>query len=158
AEIHLVGHLQRNKARDAAVLYHAVDSIDAERTVTALDARLAEADRRISVLVEVNTSREEQKHGVRPFEELERVAASIADTSHLELRGLMTIGPISRDELVLRRAFAMLRDYRDRLASQMPDSELPELSMGMSNDLEEAILEGATTIRVGTALFGERTT
>ena len=158
AEIHLVGHLQRNKARDAASLYHAVDSIDATRTAAALDARLAETNRRMSVLVEVNTSGEEQKHGVRTFEELVEVASSIVAAARLTMRGLMTIGPISRDELVLRRAFAMLRDYRDRLAPQMPDSELPELSMGMSNDLEEAILEGATTIRVGTALFGERTT
>ncbi len=158
AEIHLVGHLQRNKAREAASLYHAVDSIDAERTVAALDARLAEVDRSMSVLVEVNTSGEEQKHGVRTYEELVDVAAAIVDAPRLELRGLMTIGPISRDERILRRAFAMLRDYRDRLATQLPAKDLPELSMGMSNDLEEAILEGATTVRVGTALFGERTT
>jgi PLP dependent protein len=164
AEVHLIGHLQRNKSRDAARIYHAVDSIDAERTARALDDRLAEAlaeaetPRRVMpILLEVNTSGEESKQGVTSYDELRRLVEAIIPLSHLEIRGLMTIGPISTDETRLRRAFADLREFRDRLKTTHPALELAELSMGMSNDFGYAILEGATTVRVGTAIFGERT-
>jgi pyridoxal phosphate enzyme (YggS family) len=163
AEIHLIGHLQRNKSRDAARLYDAVDSIDAERTARALNDRLAEANEEgerslpvMPILLEVNTSGEESKQGVTTFDELEQVVDAILPLSRLTIRGLMTIGPISTDEKRLRRAFADLREYRDRLTATHPGLDLPELSMGMSNDFAYAILEGATTVRVGTAIFGER--
>lgn len=156
AEVHLVGHLQRNKARDAARIYHAVDSIDAERTARALHGRLEELDRRMPVLVEVNTSGEESKQGVRSRAQLAELVDQLRTFPRLEIRGLMTIGPISRDERELRSAFAALREHRDWLTARHDDLTLPELSMGMSNDFEYAILEGATTVRVGTRLFGER--
>ncbi len=155
AEVHLVGHLQRNKARDAAGFYDAVQSLDAVRTVEALETRLAAAERRITAMVEVNTSGEESKQGVWRYDELLQVAGAIENAPHLELNGVMTIGPISSDETVLRRAFAALREFRDRLENDLGHA-LPELSMGMSNDFEEAILEGATLVRIGTTLFGER--
>lgn len=163
AEIHLIGHLQRNKSRDAARLYDAVDSIDAERTARALNDRLAEANEEgehslpvMPILLEVNTSGEESKQGVTTFDELEQLVDAILPLSRLTIRGLMTIGPISTDEKRLRRAFADLREYRDRLTTTHPELDLPELSMGMSNDFGYAILEGATTVRVGTSIFGER--
>lgn len=155
AVIHLIGHLQRNKARDAAEMYHAVQSLDAVRTVTALESRLAENGRTLPVMIEVNTSGEESKQGVTSFDQLQTVAAAVLESQHMSLRGLMTIGPISRDEARLRHAFSGLRDFRDRLTGSL-EVPLPELSMGMSNDLEAAILEGATLVRVGTALFGDR--
>lgn len=154
-EVHLVGHLQRNKTRDAAGFYHAVQSLDAKRTVEALESRLLQTERRMIALVEVNTSGEESKQGVTGYAELLEVARAVLAADHLDLTGLMTIGPISTSESELRTAFASLRDYRDRLERDL-GMGLPELSMGMSNDLEEAILEGATMIRVGSALFGER--
>jgi pyridoxal phosphate enzyme (YggS family) len=163
AEVHLIGHLQRNKSRDAARLYHAVDSIAAERTARALNDRVREAQtdeetspRVMPILLEVNTSGEESKQGVTSFDELRRLVDSVLPFSHLTIRGLMTIGPVSTDEARLRNAFAELRDYRDRLESLEPSLQLTELSMGMSNDFVYAILEGATTVRVGTAIFGER--
>ncbi len=155
AEIHLIGHLQRNKARDAASFFAAVQSLDAVRTVEELERRLAALDRTIPVLIEVNTSGEDSKQGVRSREDLRAVTESIMAAPHLQLNGLMTIGPISSDERVLRPAFASLREMRELLRRET-GLPLDELSMGMSNDLEAAILEGSTMIRVGTALFGER--
>ncbi len=156
AEIHLIGHLQRNKARDAARLYHAVDSIDAERTARALHDRLAEQERRMPILLEVNTSGEESKQGVCTYDQLTALVSAVTPLTALTITGLMTIGPISTDEGELRRAFASLRKFSERLARDFPNLPLSELSMGMSNDYEYAILEGATTVRVGTALFGAR--
>lgn len=155
AEVHLIGHLQRNKARDAAQLYHAVQSLDSERIVVELEKRLAVADRTIPVLIEVNTSGEESKQGVESWDELRRLADVVNTAAHMTLQGLMTIGPISSHEGTLRSAFATLRSWRDRLQAET-GMVLPELSMGMSNDLEFAVLEGSTMVRVGTALFGER--
>ncbi|TVR68087.1 MAG: YggS family pyridoxal phosphate-dependent enzyme [Spirochaetaceae bacterium] len=155
AEVHLIGHLQRNKARDAASFYHAIQSIDAVRTVEALEMRLDQAGRTITAMVEVNTSGEESKQGVTTYEDLLEVARSVQEAKHMRLTGLMTIGPISTNEKILRTAFASLRDFRDRLERDL-GAPLPELSMGMSNDLEEAILEGATMVRIGSSLFGER--
>ncbi|MFO8041962.1 MAG: YggS family pyridoxal phosphate-dependent enzyme [Alkalispirochaeta sp.] len=156
AEIHLIGHLQRNKARDAARLYHAVDSIDAERTARALHDRLTEQQRKLPILLEVNTSGEDSKQGVRTYDQLTELVTAVAPLTSLTITGLMTIGPISTDEGELRRAFASLREFSEHLARDFPDLPLSELSMGMSNDYEYAIMEGATTVRVGTALFGAR--
>lgn len=155
AEVHLIGHLQRNKARDAARLYGAVQSLDAVRTVEALEKRLALEDRTISAMVEVNTSGEESKQGVTDYAGLLEVVRAIEDAPHLELNGLMTIGPISTVESTLRSAFSLLRTMRDRVQEEL-GRDLPELSMGMSNDLEEAVMEGSTMIRIGSALFGDR--
>lgn len=156
AEIHLIGHLQRNKARGAARLYTAVDSIDAERTAIALDERLREHARTLPILLEVNTSGEESKQGVHTYDQLKQLTDAVLSLQRLTVNGLMTIGPVSTNERELRRAFASLREFSQRLETEFPDLTLPELSMGMSNDYEYAILEGATTIRVGTALFGAR--
>jgi pyridoxal phosphate enzyme (YggS family) len=156
AEIHLIGHLQRNKAKEAARLYSSVDSIDAERTARALDARLHDRQRPLPILLEVNTSGEDSKQGVHTYDQLRQLAEALIPLTTLTITGLMTIGPISTDERVLRRAFASLREFSVRLMREFPELSLAELSMGMSNDYEYAILEGATTVRVGTALFGAR--
>lgn len=156
AEIHMIGHLQRNKARDAAGLYASVDSIDAARTARALQAACEREQRGMPVLLEVNTSGEASKDGVTTLDELLELVETIRECPRLQLRGLMTIGPVSTDERRLRSAFAGLRSMREQVQREHTDLALPELSMGMSNDYEYAILEGATTVRVGTALFGAR--
>lgn len=156
-ELHLIGHLQRNKAKDAAGLYDAVQSLDAVRTVVELEKRLAAEGRVLPVMVEVNTSGEESKQGVETEDQLFTVVDAIMSSPHMLLNGLMTIGPISRDEIVLRTAFARLKKMHEDVGARYR-VELQECSMGMSNDIEEAILEGSTMVRVGTALFGARDT
>ena len=156
AELHLIGHLQRNKAREAARLYAAVDSIDAERTARALSDRLQEGGGALPILLEVNTSGEESKQGVRTYDELARLVQAVLALPAVTIRGLMTIGPLSSDERQLRAAFASLREFFVRLSTEFPELSISELSMGMSNDYHYAVIEGATTVRVGTALFGAR--
>jgi hypothetical protein len=156
AEVHMIGHLQRNKAADAAALYASIDSIDAERTARALGSRVSPGRRPLPILIEVNTSGEQNKHGVTTYDELRDLVGAAAEISTLEIRGLMTIGPLGGDETSLRSAFASLREHRDALCAEFKHLNLTELSMGMSNDFEEAILEGSTTVRIGTSLFGAR--
>lgn len=155
AEVHLIGHLQRNKAKDAAGLYHTIQSIDAERTLNALATQIPDSAPPIGIMIEVNTSGEENKHGVESYAALRALASIVHADSRFSLVGLMTIGPLSGDDREVRTAFADLREQRDRLISDMGIA-LPELSMGMSGDLEAAILEGSTMVRIGTAIFGQR--
>ena len=143
---HLIGHLQSNKARKAVALFEWIHSVDSPRLADALDRIAAELGRRPRVLVEVNTSGEASKHGVAP-EGARELVAHVKGLPHLSLEGLMTIGPLTGDP---RPAFRVLRTQRD-------ESGLSELSMGMSGDFEVAIEEGATHVRIGRAIFGERT-
>lgn len=154
AEWHLVGHLQTNKARDAASLFACIQSVDSLRVAEALHRRRAPDLPALPILVEVNASGESSKFGVDPgalFPLLDRLAA----LNRLDLRGLMTVGPLSTDIEDARRSFALLRSLRDR-AETLQGRALPELSMGMSGDYPAAVEEGATLVRVGTAIFGER--
>ena len=155
ARWHLIGTLQRNKVRQVIgkfVLLHAVDRLE---LVMELDKRLAAAEGAVRqpVLVEVNCSGESGKSGVAPGELpelLDRVAAS----PRLDLKGLMTMAALTDDPVVQRAAFAKLRELRDTM--QRAGHPLPELSMGMSGDYPVAVEEGATMVRLGTLLFGER--
>ena len=129
-----------------------IHSVDREDLVAELERRAGE-DRRQAVLVEVNCSGEAQKNGAEP-EALPRLLDRIKSSPRLELRGLMTMAALTTDQRVQRAAFALLRDLRERM--QAAGHVLPELSMGMSGDYPAAIAEGATMIRLGTSLFGER--
>ena len=149
---HLIGSLQRNKARLAVGRFALIHSVDRLELAAELDRRTA-GDQRQAVLVEVNCSGEPQKGGVEPGE-LPRLLAAIAESPRLELRGLMTLAALSEDERVQRSAFAMLRSLRERM--ELAGHTLPELSMGMSGDFPVAVEEGATLVRLGTLLFGER--
>jgi pyridoxal phosphate enzyme (YggS family) len=150
---HLVGHLQRNKARLAVGRFTLIHSLDSLRLADALEVAAAAAGLVQEVLVEVNVSREPHKSGVAPGEaaELVRHAATLP---HLRVQGLMAMAPLTADTGVQRRTFRQLRELRDGLATG--DLRLPVLSMGMSNDFEPAVEEGATMVRLGTVLFGER--
>ena len=144
AEWHLIGHLQTNKARLAGA-FALVQSLDSVRLADVLAERAP-----VSVLLEINVSREPEKHGVAP-EQAEEVALQVAE--RLELRGVMGMGPLDGDP---RPAFRELRDLRERI-EQRVGRALPTLSMGMSGDFEIAVEEGSTMVRLGTVLFGPRT-
>jgi PLP dependent protein len=151
---HLIGTLQRNKARHAAgrfALIHSVDRID---LATELDRRVPAGSRQ-AVLVQVNCSNESQKGGVMP-DALPRLLEEISRLERLELRGLMTMSALTDDSAEQRDAFRLLRELRE--AAERSGHSLPELSMGMSGDYPIAVEEGATMIRLGTVLFGERHT
>ena len=151
---HLIGHLQRNKARKAAQLFDVIESVDNPAVATVLERVCAEIGRELDVLIEVNSSGEQSKTGA-PRAEVPFLAEHVRATCpHLRLRGLMTIGPLGGDERAVRSAFAATRELRDSL--RLGADDLPALSMGMSGDFEWAIAEGSTEVRVGSAIFGQR--
>jgi pyridoxal phosphate enzyme (YggS family) len=150
---HLIGTLQRNKARHVVGRFALIHSVDREDLAAELNRRLAAADRRQPVLIQVNCSAEPQKGGVSP-DELPGLLDELAPLDRLEVRGLMTMSAFTDDEAEQRRAFRLLRELRD--AGEQAGHRLPELSMGMSGDYPIAVEEGATMIRLGTVLFGER--
>lgn len=150
---HQIGHLQRNKVRRTLPLVAMVESVDSIRLATAMEEAARELGRRVPVLLEVNISGEGAKHGFSPSE-VEASLASLSAMSHVEVRGLMGMAGLEGDMDAARRQFAALRALRDRLQPACPAGmKLPELSMGMSGDFEVAIEEGATIVRVGSALF-----
>jgi pyridoxal phosphate enzyme (YggS family) len=150
----LIGHLQSNKARVAARHFDRVQSVDSDKLVRHLDRAAAESGRVLPILLQINAGDDPAKHGADPADAARLLDAALAGP-HLRVDGLMTIAPLSPDPDAARRTFATLRDLRDRLAAQ---SGLPlyELSMGMSDDLGDAVAAGSTVVRIGTALFGPR--
>lgn len=144
ARFHLIGHLQSNKTKKAAQLFRAIDSVDSARLVSRLDSENTPLD----ITLEVKLSEEAAKTGADPAE-LGEIVAAVRASKNLTLRGLMTVPPWSEDAELSRPYFARLRE----LAAE---HGVAELSMGMSNDMEVAIEEGATWVRIGTALFGSR--
>lgn len=152
-EWHLIGHLQTNKAREAALRFDWVQSVDRERLVLALSKHRPPEQAPLNVLVQVNIDDEASKHGCRP-EDVPALAEIIDGQPRLRLRGLMVI-PTPHDDVEARRpAFQHARRLFEALAQRHPTADT--LSMGMSDDLEVAIAEGASMVRVGTALFGAR--
>lgn len=143
-----VGHLQRNKARDVARIGAAVETVDSVRIAEALDRRAQTESRRLEVLVQVNVGGEEQKAGCEP-DEVGGLVRRLRELDALDLRGLMTVPPHTDDPEGARPFFRRLRELARA-------QDLPELSMGMTHDLEVAVEEGATIVRIGTAIFGPR--
>ncbi len=153
---HLIGHLQRNKAKKAVALFDMIHTLDSLRLAETVDRLLLEAKKTAyPVLIEVNTSGEVSKHGVSEDDAISLTEAVISRCLSLDVRGFMTVGPLSDDKLAVARAFAALRKIRDRAVVAM-GRPFPELSMGMSGDYELAVEEGSTIVRLGSALFGER--
>jgi pyridoxal phosphate enzyme (YggS family) len=154
----LIGHLQTNKAKQAARFASEFQALDSLRAAAALDKALQAEGRALDVLVQVNTSDEDSKFGLAPAD-VRGFIKELPAFSSLRVRGLMTLALFSHDENLVRPCFVKLRELRDRLRQDAPDGiSLDELSMGMSGDFELAIAEGATTVRVGTAIFGHRPT
>jgi PLP dependent protein len=153
---HLIGHLQSNKARPARELFHWVHSVDSLRLAARLDKSAVCSGERLQVLLEVNLGEEVSKAGVKENEVLE-LARQVAGLETIELRGLMTIPPFLDDPEQVRPYFRRLRELAAKIESaNLPGVAMQDLSMGMSHDFEVAIEEGATIVRVGTAIFGER--
>lgn len=150
---HLIGHLQSNKAHLVPHRFTTVHSVDSAKIVEALDRECGRADASLDVLVQVNVAGEDQKSGCAP-DETAALVGDVLARRRLRIRGLMTMAPFTDDEVVQRRTFAALRALRDGLATA--SVPLAELSMGMSGDWRAAVAEGATLLRLGTILFGER--
>lgn len=151
---HLIGTLQRNKARQAVGRFALIHSVDRSDLAVELDRRAAAVPERQRVLVQVNCSDEAQKGGVEPSS-LAPLLEALHPLRHVEVVGLMTMSALTEDRAEQRRAFRRLRELRDE--GERAGYRLPELSMGMSGDYATAVEEGATMVRLGTILFGERT-
>jgi hypothetical protein len=155
--VHLIGHLQSNKALRAVELFDGIDSVDSLRLAERLNEAAGKLGKRLPILIEVKLSPEESKAGLVPDStEAAQLLERLPELEHLETRGLMTIAPFDVPEEATRACFRNLRRWRDRWAAAHPRLALDVLSMGMSGDFALAIAEGATRIRVGTALFGAR--
>jgi PLP dependent protein len=150
---HLIGHLQRNKIERTLPLVSLIHSVDSLRLLAALEEEAARLGRTVPVLLEVNASGEASKHGFAPVE-VPGLATHLVGLRHLQVRGLMTMAAPLDDPQQCRPTFAALRGLRDRLRGELgPRHSLEHLSMGMSNDFEVAVEEGATLVRLGTVLF-----
>ena len=155
--VHLIGHLQSNKAQRAVELFDGIDSLDSLRLAERLNEAAGKLGRHLPVLLEVKLSPEETKAGLDPASpEAAQLLERLPDLEHLDVRGLMTIAPWGVAEDVTRACFRGLSQWRDRWVVAHPRLNLHTLSMGMSGDFALAIEEGATRIRIGTALFGKR--
>jgi pyridoxal phosphate enzyme (YggS family) len=155
-EWHLVGHLQTNKARRAAELFDVLHSLDSVKLAIKLNQASLDIGNVLSVLLQVDLGGEETKYGVEPAR-IREMIEQISDLRGLRLNGLMTLPPYMEDTEKVRSYFARLREIRDHLESEQPGClGLKHLSMGMSHDFEQAIQEGATIVRIGTAVFGSR--
>ncbi len=155
SKLHMIGHLQSNKAKKAVQLFDVIQSIDSHKLAQEISRHAVELNKEIECLIEVNCSGESQKHGVAPDDTLHLVEA-VAVLPNITLTGLMTIGPLSEDENDVREAFRLCHNLFEE-AKKLTDEHFEALSMGMSDDFELAIAEGATLLRIGSAIFGSRT-
>lgn len=151
---HFIGHLQTNKVKyiiDTAEYIHSVDSV---KLTEEINKRAAGIDKIQKILIEINTSGENSKYGIKNLDELNNITNHCSGLSNIELVGLMTMAPFTENENIIRESFIRLREYKEELNKQ--GLQLTELSMGMTNDYQIAIEEGATMLRIGTAIFGKR--
>lgn len=155
-EWHMIGHLQRNKAKAAVDLFDVIESLDSSPLARALDREGAKRGKMVRAFVEVNLGGEESKSGLSK-DQVRVLLEEVAGLSHVAVEGLMTVPPFRHNPEDARRFFRELAELRERLAALvLPNVELKELSMGMTHDYAVAIEEGATIVRIGTALFGPR--
>ena len=149
-----IGHLQTNKVNRCLDCFDTVDSVDSVRLAKKISNRAKHLNRTIQILLEVNTTNEEQKNGFLPEQIGEMLYCSTL--SGINIEGLMTVGPLTKNKKDIRRSFRLLRKTKEDLNSKLNKKKINELSMGMSNDFQIAVEEGSTMIRIGTALFGKR--
>lgn len=152
---HFIGHLQTNKVKYLAPFVKMIHSVDSEKLAEEISKQAIRNNRNIDILLQVNSSGEDSKSGCEPNQVFE-LAAAVIQLPNITVRGLMTIGSFSTDGEVSKREFTLLRNLRNELQTLHPEIDFHHLSMGMTNDYEIAIAEGATIVRVGTAIFGAR--
>jgi len=155
-EWHLIGHLQKNKVKFCPGKFQWIHTLDSTELAEKLEARSAFVQKKINVLLQVNLSQEITKSGLHDWEDILQVSETILSGKWLKLRGLMTIPAPNIGETPTRKIYEKLRVWRDKLQQELDSTEITELSMGMTADFHWAIQEGATMIRVGSAIFGER--
>lgn len=156
AHWHMIGHLQRNKARQAIELFDMVESLDSLKLALELEKRCQQQGQEIEVLIEVNSGLEEEKTGLPPVE-IEALAEAVSRLAHVHLTGLMTMGPFSGDPERSRPYFVKTRELFEQLKrKKIPNVDMRVLSMGMSNSFRVAIEEGANMVRIGSLIFGAR--
>jgi pyridoxal phosphate enzyme (YggS family) len=155
---HLIGHLQRRKAREAAELFGLIQSVDSVKLAESLSRHAHSLGKELPILLQVNVARDPHKFGFfpDPRDLFYEAVGTILGLSSLRVRGLMTIGPLVAEPEQARPFFRALRELRDDLAQRFSDADWTELSMGMTDDFSVAIAEGATMVRIGRAIFGER--
>ncbi len=156
AALHIIGHLQSNKAKAAAEIADCIESVDRIKIARVLDKYAEALHRKINVFIEFNTSGEESKSGFTTEDDFFRGMDEIVLLNNIQVTGLMTVGPLAGGETAVRKAFIMLRELFNKSKTQYPEVPLQELSMGMSSDFPIAVEEGATIVRIGTLLFGPR--
>ena len=157
-EWHMIGHLQRNKAKAAAELFDVIESLDSVALARELEKQGKRIGKKIRALIEVNLAGEESKSGIAN-DDLASLLEAVAELEHVAVEGLMTVPPFREDPEEIRPYFRGLRELKDKLnAQRIPHVDLQELSMGMTHDYPVAIEEGATIVRIGTALVGPRKT
>ena len=155
-EWHMVGHLQRNKVKEAVRIFHLVQSLDSIHLAEEINSRALNSGTIMDVLVQVNTSGEKTKYGLEPQDAIPFLK-HISSFKGLSIRGLMTIGAFLPDPQAVRPCFRRLRDLREEISGAgIPNVEMEHLSMGMTGDFEVAVEEGANMVRIGTAIFGPR--
>ena len=153
---HLIGHLQSNKAKKAVRIFDMIETVDTIKLTRAIDQACERADKIMPVLIEINSGEESQKAGVMPNEALSLIK-EISNFKHISIKGLMTMGPYAGDPEEARPYFVRTREIFEHIKSlSIPNVEMKFLSMGMSNSYKVALEEGATLVRIGTRIFGER--
>jgi PLP dependent protein len=157
AEVHLIGHLQSNKAAKAVELFEGIDTVDSLRLAERLNEAAGKLGRTLPILLEMKLSPEPTKSGLNPdSDETRSLLERLPNLTHISMRGLMTIAPLDENPETARACFRQLRTLRECWRTDFPRIDFRELSMGMSGDFEIAIEEGSTLVRIGTALFGAR--
>jgi len=151
---HFIGHLQTNKVKEVVQVAELIHSVDSIKIAGEINKRASAIEKVQNILIEVNTSDEDTKFGLSSIEQVKEIALFCTEASNLNLCGLMTMAPFTENKKILRNCFIKLREMKEKL--NYNGFNLKELSMGMTNDYEIAIEEGATIVRIGTALFGKR--
>ena len=154
--LHLIGHLQSNKIRKVLPYVDAIDSVDSLQLLKLIDKEAKRIEKIVPILFEINTSLESSKIGFTDEKEYFKALEVASELSHIQVKGLMTVGPLSSDEQVVRSAFASLKELQHKSQTAFPQLDFTTLSMGMSYDYLWAIKEGSTVVRLGSALFGSR--
>lgn len=156
-ELHIIGSLQRNKVKDAVKIASCIESVDRIELMEEIEKQCSKIDKKIEILFEVHTG-EDSKSGFLSTEEVQSALKKCADGDfpHLIPKGFMTMAPNTKDEKLVRKSFIFLRELSEKMKKEFSQFDLAELSMGMSGDFPIAIEEGATIVRIGTAIFGER--